>query len=101
MSDSDKDTRTMLKETLDVAEWSWLEPHMERESLVIVSQDLDILDVGVKIVEDDVNQVQEWITQELISKPTPAQCKAWEANSSKKFTTLIVQPYVLAQELAH
>lgn len=98
MSNSTRDT---LKEALDVAEWSWLTPHLERESLVIVSQDLDILDVGVKIVEDDVKQVQQWITTEEISKPTPAQCKAWEANPTKKFTTLIVQPYVLAQELAH
>ena len=95
-----QDIRTELAETLDEAEWNWLIPHVKRDAVVIVAQQLDILDVGEAIACDRTSAVQRWISEELISKPSPTQLSDWNGNLTKRFNTLIVQPYVLVQELA-
>lgn len=93
-----KSVREILQESLDEAEWSWLEPHLERDALILISVELDLLGVGEKIAQDDQLQVAEWIQKGLISKPSVFQLDEWKKKPDKKFLTLVVQPYVLAQE---
>lgn len=93
------DLRAQLAETLDQAEWEWLIPHAKRDAVVVVTPQLDLLDVGVAIAVDNVQSVQNWISEELIAKPTPTQLTSWNSDRTKRFNTLIVQPYVLVQEL--
>lgn len=95
-----EELREELAETLDEAEWNWLAPHARRDSLILVSPDLDLLDVGVAIANDNVLYVQRWIAEALIQKPSPAQLSDWNGHQEKRFKALIVQPYVLVQELA-
>jgi hypothetical protein len=94
-----QDLRAELAEILDEAEWDWLIPHVQRDVVVVVVQGLDLLDVGVAIATDNVSSVQFWIGEQLIAKPSPAQMQAWNADRNKKFQALIVQPYVLVQEI--
>jgi hypothetical protein len=93
-----QDVRAALAETIDQAAWEWLSPHADRDALIIVTADLDILDVGLAIATNNVSQVQRWIEEQHIYKPSPEQLITWDANESKSFQALIVQPYVLAQE---
>jgi hypothetical protein len=93
------DLRTELAESLDQAEWEWLIPHAMRDALVVVAPQLDILDVGVAIANDNVHAVQHWISEALIAKPSTDQLSDWNGNRTRQFNTLIVQPYVLVQEL--
>jgi hypothetical protein len=103
--DENNDTRTALREALqkalDDAEWSWLIPHVERNSVVIVSQDLDLLDVGEKVASDEVESIKQWIADEKIVRPSPATVEAWNETPTRRFKILIVQPYVLIQEKAN
>jgi hypothetical protein len=92
--------RSELAETLDEAEWNWLAPHARRDSLIIVAPGVDLVDVGIAIANDDVTCVQRLIAEALIQKPSPSQLSNWNQNQTKRFTALIVQPYVLAQEMA-
>lgn len=92
------DLRTELTENLDESEWEWLIPHVKRDAVIVVVQELDLLDVGVAIASDKVSEVQTWIDEALIAKPSVAQMGEWNQERSKKFNTLIVQPYVLVQE---
>lgn len=94
-----QDLRAELAEILDEAEWDWLIPHVQRDVVVVVAQGLDLLDVGVAIASDNVSSVQFWIGEQLIAKPSPAQMQSWNADRNKKFQALIVQPYVLVQEI--
>ncbi|HEY9876273.1 MAG TPA: DUF2288 domain-containing protein [Candidatus Obscuribacterales bacterium] len=94
-----QDLRAELAEILDEAEWDWLIPHVQRDVVVVVAQGLDLLDVGVAIASDNVSSVQFWIGEQLIAKPSPAQMQDWNADGNKKFQALIVQPYVLVQEI--
>ncbi len=94
------DLRTELTENLDEAEWDWLIPHVQRDAVIVVSQDLDLLDVGVAIASDQVSSVEQWIDQQLMAKPSETQLGNWNSDRTKRFQTLIIQPYVLVKEMA-
>lgn len=93
-----KDLRAELAESLDEAELDWLKPHIQRDVVVVVHQNLDLLDVGVALASDDALSVQHWISEQLIQKPSVEQIVEWNNDQSKRFQALIVQPYVLVQE---
>jgi hypothetical protein len=93
------DLRTELAEGLDEAEWNWLAPHARRDSVIVVGPELDLLDVAVAIANDNTTSVQHWIAEALIYKPSPTQLSDWNQNQTKRFSALIIQPYVLVQEL--
>lgn len=84
----------LASEMADV-EWCELSPHSLRDALIVVNSSLNLLDVGIALAQNEVETVQSWITQNLISKPTVENLKDWETQPHKKFSTLIVQPYVL------
>jgi hypothetical protein len=89
-----------LTENLDEAEWDWLIPHVQRDAVIVVSSVLDLLDVGIAIAADDIPQVENFINEALIAKPSVEQLGEWNVNRNKRFNTLIIQPYVLVQEKA-
>ncbi len=92
--------RAELVQDLDEAEWNWLIPHARRDAVVVVAAELDLLDVGVAIASDNVSSVQHWIGEQLLYKPSPDQLADWNVNLTKRFNTLIVQPYVLVQPIS-
>ena len=97
---TNQDLRAQLDENLDEAEWEWLIPHVQRDSVIIVATGLDLLDVGEAIASDKASTVQNWIDEALISKPSEVQMGEWNMQREKRFNTLIVQPFVLVQEKA-
>ncbi|MGM3308202.1 DUF2288 domain-containing protein [Anabaena sp. WFMT] len=94
------DLRAELKQNLDEAEWDWLIPHVQRDAVIVVTDGLDLLDVAVAIAGDNIPSVQQWIDQQLIAKPSVDQVGEWNGNRSKRFHALIIEPYVLVQEMA-
>ena len=92
--------RERLAENLDEARWEWLIPHHKREVVVVVNEELDLLDVGEAIASDNTSSVQHWINEQLIYKPSVQQVSVWNNNRSKRFNALIVDPFVLVQELS-
>ncbi len=91
--------RAELAENLDEAEWEWLIPHVKRDSVLVVTKELNLVDVAVAIASDNLLSVQHWISEQLIQKPSETQLSNWNSDLQKRFNTLIVQPYVLIQEL--
>jgi hypothetical protein len=98
--ESTEDLKNELRAAIDEAEWHWLEPHARRDSLILVASDLDLVEVGMAIASDNTLHVQRWIDEALIQKPSPNQISDWASHQGKRFNALIVQPYVLVQELA-
>jgi hypothetical protein len=92
------DLRTELIEAIDQAEWAWLMPHVERDVVVLLAPSLDLVEVGLAIVNDNTIAVQQWLDDGLLHKPSLEQTAAWNQTVNKRFTALIVQPYILAQE---
>ncbi|NET62003.1 MAG: DUF2288 family protein [Symploca sp. SIO2E6] len=93
-----QDLKAQLAEALDEATWEWLIPHVKRDAVVVVTKELDLLDVGVAIANDDVLSVQHWISEQLVHKPFSEELNIWNTDTTKRFQALIVQPYVLVQE---
>ncbi|MBE9230517.1 DUF2288 domain-containing protein [Cuspidothrix issatschenkoi LEGE 03284] len=93
------DLREKLRQNLDEAEWEWLIPHVQKDGVIVVAKNLDLLDVGEAIAGDNIPSVQRWIDEQLLAKPTIDQVGEWNLNRTKRFNALIVEPYVLIQEL--
>ena len=92
-----KDLRAELANMMGPVQWEWLKPHLQRDAVVVVNPQLDLADVGVAIATDNTQAVQRWITEQLILKPNAEQLAVWSSDN-QRFTSLIVQPYVLVQE---
>jgi hypothetical protein len=89
------DLRADLAEMLDQADWGWLEEHAKRGRVIVVAPNLDLIEVGVAIAEDNVPTVQQWMEDGWISHPTEAQISVWNQDKTQSFPSLIVQPFVL------
>jgi len=94
-----QEIKSQLEEELADIEWSDLVPHAQRDALIVVNESLNLVDVGVAIASDNVGVVQSWISQGLIQKPSSEQLGAWNINPNQKFSTLIVQPFVLVTQV--
>lgn len=88
-------TEEELKKQLDQATWEDLLPHYQRGGVVIVTEDMDLVQVGMAVVEDQVQQVQQWLAAEMVYKAEEYHVKKWP--KEKMFKFIIVQPYVLIQ----
>ncbi len=95
-----QELRQALANMVGPTQWNWLKPHIARDAVVFVDPQLDLVDVGIALTNDNVQSVQRWIGEQLITKPTEAQLKLWGATGpSHQLQSLIVQPYVLVQEI--
>ena len=92
--------REQLTEILDEAELEWLKPHIQKDAVIIVDNELDILDVGVAIASDNMQSVQHWIGEQLLIKPSTEILDRWNAQPDRRFQAIIIQPYILVKEIA-
>ncbi len=53
--------RERLEQDLAEVHWPWLRPHARRGALILVADDLDLVDVGASVAEDDRARVSAWI----------------------------------------
>ena len=85
----------------DVANINWqdLLPHAKRDAIIVVAESLNLLDVAIAIAEDNTVSVQQWINNKSISKPSSEQLTDWNQEMQKQFVTVIVQPFVIIQEV--
>jgi hypothetical protein len=93
-----QEIREQLTEMLDEAKLEWLKPHIQKDVVILVAPELDLLDVGVAIASDNTMSVQHWIGEQLLVKPSEQVLERWNSNPDRKFQALIIQPYVLVQE---
>lgn len=91
-------SREELARSVNEAEWEWLRAHLERAGLIVVAEDLDLVETGLKIAADDSAAVRGWIDAGLLTKPSQEQVASWDRERGRKFQVLIVSPYVLIQE---
>ncbi len=89
------DLKSQLQEQLAEVDWKDLKPHAQRDVIIVVDPNLDIIEVGNAIALNDTNKVQNWISEQLIQKPTSEQLSLWNGNQNQQFQTIIVQPFVL------
>jgi len=100
MQDEDTpDLRSLLNAQAGTANWSELERHFARGVLVLVSGELDLIDVAARVAEDDKEQVEAWMHSGQVRGPEMADVKDWHGRNAE-FWTVVSAPWVLIQETA-
>lgn len=95
-----QELRQDLANMVGPTQWDWLKPHIARDAVVLVDPQLDLVEVGMALTNDNVQSVQRWIGEQLITKPTHEQLETWGVTGpTNQLQSLIVQPYVLVQEI--
>ncbi|HVN71057.1 MAG TPA: DUF2288 family protein [Desulfomonilia bacterium] len=91
--------REKLTGEIGVSSWKGLIPETLTKSLFLVSQGLDLVEVGVQVALDNTGEVKKWIEGGLLARPTREQIADWESYGSL-FRFIIVAPFVFFQEYA-
>jgi len=95
------EVRERLKKDLAEVDWRSLRIHAQRDALILVAAQLDLVEVACQIISDDTEDVASWIENALVCKPTAEQLANWELQLDKPFNMLIAAPYILLQEVQH
>ncbi len=90
-------TRADFEEMVDVALWEWLSPHAAKARVILVGANLDLVDVGIALTEDNTQLVQSWIEDGWLRHPTAEEIDNWNTNKEKEFTSLVIPPFVLVR----
>lgn len=86
-----------LSEQFENVPWSWLRPHYEQSSLILVNPALLLSDAAQRVADDDAATIKTWLASGLLSRPTAKQVELWEQSSAQNFSIFVVQPFVLVQ----
>jgi hypothetical protein len=76
--------------------WAELERHFAQGNVVYVSEELDLIDVAVRISHDDKESLQRWMAEGKVAKVTDEQAQIWAVSNSELWTS-VVSPFVLVQ----
>jgi len=83
-------------ETSQIA-WSELLRYFAGGLVIVVSNDLDLVDVAARFSIDDKTAVEQWLNAGKIAKASDDQAKAW-LDADTLLWTVVARPWVLVQE---
>ncbi len=78
--------------------WPELQRHFARGVLVVVSSELDLIEVAASIAEDDAGKFDGWFKTGMIGRASDDDAKRWQ-EGSPVFWSAVVAPWVLVQEI--
>ena len=94
--ENDTDLRIKINRETARLPWSELERHFAQGTVIYVSEELDLVDVALRISHDDKASIARWMADGKVTKVSDAQAQAWtEADAS--LWTSVVSPFVLVQ----
>ena len=79
------------------SDWRALEEHFKRDAVIVISQELDLLQVARLVIADDKIQIEQWIASGYLAKPSSAQIEGWRRQPQTPFRFVVAQPFVIAQ----
>ena len=88
------------KLNLETAQLAWpeLERHFARGDVIKVAPGLDLVDVALRVAENDSASVQAWLADGRIARADLADAEDWHARQPM-FWAVVVAPWVLVQEV--
>ena len=76
--------------------WSELERHFASGSVIYVNEELDLIDVALRIAHDDKECILKWMTAGTVAKVSDLQAQTWTAADATLWAS-VVSPFVLVQ----
>jgi len=90
--------RTKINQETSRIAWKELQRFFASGATVLVTADLDLVEVAFQIAEDNKHQVEQWLSEGKIGKVTDKQASTWYEADTEVWA-VVVSPYVLIQEL--
>ena len=76
--------------------WRELQPHYARGAVVVVSPELDLVDVAMQLKQDNLSRFEAWLAEGLVSGITDDTARHWYAGNPELWA-VVVAPWVLVQ----
>ena len=99
VTDTNESQRALLAGTIGTTHASDLRAHLVRQAVFVLAKDLDLLETGLAIANDETEKVSLWITEGKLARPSEEQHNRWLSSEQLRFRTMVVQPYVLVHLL--
>ena len=95
----DKDTELRIKINRETSRlpWAELERHFAAGSVVWISDELDLVDVAVRVSHDDKASISEWMRAGRLSRVSDQQALRWTETQAELWA-VVVSPFVLVQQ---
>ena len=94
--ENDDELRTKISLETARLPWSELVRHFAQGNVVYVSEELDLVDVAVRISHDDKDNIAKWMGEGKLGKVTDLQAQTWTAADAMLWTS-VVHPFILVQ----
>lgn len=75
-----------------------LQKHFAKGIIIHVANDVDMIEVAIKLQEDDTNAIQTWMDSEKIVRAHDEHAKKWLSNNTQ-LMAVTAAPWVLVQEI--
>lgn len=78
--------------------WMELQPHYARGSVLWIDDHLDLVQVALKLCDDDKQAFQNWLDKGEVALVSDDQAKAWCESDADLWCT-VVAPWVVVQHI--
>lgn len=99
MNNQEKQTeflRTEINAQTARMPWKELLRFFASGTVIFVSEELDLVDVGVQISLDNKAAVAQWMEEQRVARVSDEQAKAW-LDADASLWTVVVKPWLLVQ----
>ena len=99
MTPSEKQTeflRTEINSQTARMPWKELLRFFASGTVIFVSEELDLVDVGVQISLDNKAAVAQWMEEKRIARVSDEQAQSW-LDADASLWTVVVKPWLLVQ----
>ena len=95
----EKDTDLRLKVNSETARLPWreLEKHFAQGNVVWIANELDLVEVAVRISHDDKITITQWMADGQLAKVSDQQALDWQAADASLWA-VVVSPFILVQQ---
>lgn len=87
----------LVRETARIA-WSELQRYFATGAVIYVSDSLDLIDVAMRISNDDKAAVERWMLARQLGKVSDDQAREWLETDATVWS-VVVNPWILVQQV--
>ncbi|MES2130120.1 MAG: DUF2288 domain-containing protein [Pseudomonadota bacterium] len=96
--EKDEELRAKVNRETARLPWSELTRHFAQGTVIYVSEELDLVDVAVRISHDDKENIARWMADGKVGKVSDAQAQAWTEGDVSLWAS-VVSPFILVQPI--
>ena len=78
-------------------QWSELQRYFAKGLVVSVAPDLDLVDIAIKLVQDNAGEIGPMIAEGMVVRATDDHARKW-TDRDPELWAVVVAPWVLVQE---